>query len=142
MSLILQLSHNGESKLMAKPLTWQTDGWQSTRVTVRACLYDDSTGVPIVPSAVSSIAYTVKESVGPSAGTTTGSGSLSPVSSYLNSSLSVVGWTYDSTGWNFSASLPASCFPDAGDYVVDFVFTLTDGTTFPVKLYHHVRSRG
>lgn len=124
-----------------KPTTWQTEGWVATRVTVRARLYDDSTGLVLDPSNVAAIAYTVTGSTGPKQGIVTSSGGLSPVANYLNSTLSVTGWTYDSLGWNFKAPLPATAFPDPGDYVVDFVLTLADGSGFPVKTYHHARSR-
>ena len=124
-----------------KPTTWQTEGWVATRVTVRARLYDDSTGLALDPSNVTAIAYTVTGATGPQQGIVTSSGGLSPVATCLNSTLSVVGWTYDSLGWNFKAPLPATAFPDPGDYVVDFVLTLADGSGFPVKAYHHARSR-
>ncbi len=126
---------------MGKPITFQSNGWATTNTTFRAYIENDQTGTFIAPAAVTAIAYTVKQALGPSQGTTTGSGSLSPVSTYLLSSLSLVGWRVDSTGYNFQATLPASCFPDAGDYVVDFLFTIADGSTFPVKTLHHAYSR-
>jgi hypothetical protein len=127
---------------MPKPITFNTGGWVGTNTTFRAYVKDDATGSFILAAAVSSIAYTVKQAAGPSQGTTTGSGGLTPVSTYLLAALSTVGWTVDAIGYNFKAALPASCFPDAGDYVIDFVFTLAaDGSTFPVKCYHHARSR-
>lgn len=110
-------------------------------MTMRARLYDDSTGALLLPANVNAIAYTVAQSAGPQQGTTTGSGNLSPVADYLFGSLSVVGWTADSLGWNFKATLPATAFPNPGDYVVDFLLTLADGSVFPVKAYHHASSR-
>jgi hypothetical protein len=53
----------------------------------------------------------------------------------------LVGWTTDATGWNFKATLPPTAFPDPGDYVVEIVFTLSDGTTFPLRCYHHAEAR-
>jgi len=127
---------------MGKPFTFPTEGWAATNTTFRAYVEDDSTGTIIAQAAVSSIAYTVKQSVGPSQGTTTGSGALSPVATYLLSALATTGWHVDNVGYNFKAALPAACFPDAGDYVIDFLFTLAaDGSTFPVKCYHHAKSR-
>lgn len=128
---------------MGKPVTFQTDGWAATNTTIRAYIQDDATGINIVPSTVSAIAYTITEAMGPNQGHVYANAvALSPVGSYLNSSLSTTGWTVDSTGWNFLASLPAACFPDAGEYVIDLLFTLAaDSSTFPVKCYHHARSR-
>lgn len=126
---------------MGKPITFQTNGWAKTNTTVRAYIQDDATGINIVPSTVTAIAYTVTESLGVQAGTQTGSGALSPVATYLFTNLSTTGWFVDTTGYNFQATLPASAFPDPGDYVIDFLFTLSDSSTFPVKCYHHARSR-
>lgn len=126
---------------MPKVTVFRTQGWASANCAFRACIIDEATGAPIVPATVSAIAWTVRQSVGPSAGSTTGSGSLSPVASYLFGSLSTVGWRQDTTGWNFRALLPASAFSAPGEYVVDFAFTLADGTTFPVKILHSVISR-
>ena len=126
---------------MAKPITFETAGWMNSNTTFRAYIEDDSTGSAIASSAVSAIAYTVTQSLGPTQSTQTGSGSLSPVSTYILSAVSLVGWLVDNVGYNFKATLPASCFPSAGDYVIDFLFTLSDGSTFPMKCFHHARSR-
>lgn len=128
---------------MGKPTTFQTSGWKLTNTTFRANVQDDATGTNIVPSTVSGISYTVTEALGPQQGVVTANAvALSPVATYLSTSLSLVGWLVDQTGYNFQATLPASCFPDAGEYVVDFLFTLlADGSTFPVKCFHHARSR-
>lgn len=128
---------------MGKPSTFPTDGWKSTNTTFRAYVQDDATGINILPSAVSTISYTVTEALGPSQGTVTANAVvLTPVATYLAATLSTTGWFVDQIGYNFQATLPASCFPDAGEYVVDFLFTLgADGSTFPVKCFHHARSR-
>lgn len=127
---------------MGKPINFETSGWARTPGTVRAYIEDDVTGANIAVASVSAIAYSVTESIGKQQGTVTGTGSLSPVSTYLASSLSTTGWRVDQTGYNFQATLPATCFPDPGDYVIDFTFTLTaDSSTFPVKCYHHAYSQ-
>lgn len=128
---------------MGKPNTFPTDGWKLTNTTIRAYVEDDLTGTIIVPGTVSAISYLVTQSVGPRQATVTGSGDLTPVASYLSATLSSTGWTVDTTGYNFQATLPATCFPDAGDYVIDFIGTLAlDGTTFVLaKCFHHCKSR-
>lgn len=127
---------------MGKPTTFKTDGSCLTNTTVRAYIEDDLTGSNILRAAISAIAYTVTQAQGKRAGSVTGSGSLSPVATYLTDTLSTTGWTIDSTGYNFQATLPASAFPDPGEYVIDILFTLaSDGTTFPVKCFHHALSR-
>jgi hypothetical protein len=43
-------------------------------------------------------------------------------------------WTIDHTGYNFKYRVAgASAFPGVQDYVVVIMFTLTDGTSFPLK---------
>lgn len=43
-------------------------------------------------------------------------------------------WTIDQTGYNFRYRIAGlTAFPLAHDYRVDVIFTLTDGTTFPVQ---------
>jgi hypothetical protein len=127
---------------MGKIATFPTTGWKSTNVTIRAYVDNDQTGTHILAAAVSAISYTVTESLGPNQGTQITTGNLTPVASYLSDTLSTTGWTVDTVGYNFQATLPAACFPDAGEYVIDLIFTLAgDSSTFPVKLYHHARSR-
>lgn len=42
-------------------------------------------------------------------------------------------WTVDSTGYNFRHALPTTAFPSGGSiYTVEYVFTATDGSVFPV----------
>lgn len=125
---------------MAKPITFETAGWEDSNTTFRAYIEDDSTGTAILAAAVSAIAYSVTQSLGPSQSDVTGSGSLSPVATYITN-VSLTGWLVDNVGYNFKATLPAACFPEAGHYVVDFLFTLSDGSTFPVKCFHTAKSR-
>lgn len=43
-------------------------------------------------------------------------------------------WSIDKTGYNFKYRLAGlTAFPNASDYRVTIIFTLTDGTTFPVE---------
>lgn len=129
---------------MGKPNTFYTDGWLNTNTTFRAYVEDDATGTIIAQAAVSAITYTVTESVGPQQGKVTANVvSLTPVSTYILAALSLTGWREDQTGFNFQATLPAAVFPDAGDYVVDFIGTLaSDGSTFVLaKCFHHCKSR-
>lgn len=43
-------------------------------------------------------------------------------------------WTVDDVGYNFLCRVPgATAFPHAHDYRIDVIFTLTDGTHFPVQ---------
>ncbi len=128
---------------LAKAITFPTDGWIDTNTTFRAYIQDDATGLNIDPTLVSAIDYTVTEALGAQQGTVTADAvNLTPVATYLTIGLSMTGWFFDRIGYNFQATLPADCFPDAGDYVVDLVFTLaSDGSTFPVKCFHHARSR-
>lgn len=43
-------------------------------------------------------------------------------------------WTNDATGYNFLTRVAgAAAFPDAHDYRVDVIFTMTDSTTFPLQ---------
>lgn len=42
-------------------------------------------------------------------------------------------WTVDATGYNFRHALPTTAFPTGGAiYTVEYVFTATDGSVFPV----------
>jgi hypothetical protein len=127
---------------MGQPSVYQTNGYAKTNTTIRARVTDDAKA-PLQQSALSSIAYTVTESQGPQQGAVTGSGSLSPVSTYLQNTLSTTGWFVDQTGFNFQATLPASCFPDPGQYMIDIIGTLSaDGTTFVIgQCNHHAWSR-
>lgn len=127
---------------MGAPSVFQTNGYSRTNTTIRAYVLDDQTGANMQQSVVSGIAYTVTSSLGNQQGNVTGSGSLSPVSTYLSNTLSTTGWTQDTRGYNFQATLPASCFPEAGQFAILLTFTLAaDGTTFVVKLDHHAWSR-
>lgn len=129
---------------MGKPITFSTSGWINTNLTIRAYVQDDQTGSNMAPSNVSAIAYTVTESTGPRPGTKFAFAQpLAPVGTYLSATLSTTGWTIDNVGYNFQATLPAVCFPDAGDYVIDIVGTLAaDSSTFPLaKCFHHARSQ-
>lgn len=43
-------------------------------------------------------------------------------------------WRADRTGYNFKVRMAGvTVFPEARDYAVVILFTLTDGTTFPLK---------
>lgn len=127
---------------MSAPRKFSTKAFAQTNTTFRAYVRDDSTGAAMLPAALTAISYAVTQTVGPSVGTSTGSGSLSPVATYLSGTLSTVGWDIDSIGYNFKATLPASCFPDAGNYNVVFLGTLADGTTFIIAhCDHHAFSR-
>ena len=98
-------------------------------------------GTDIVQSAISGIAYTVREMVGPQQNVQTGSGSPSPSSSIFNTLQLTSDWTQDNTGYNFAVTIPGADFPDAGDYVVVFLLTPAGGgTAFPVEFFHHCYS--
>ena len=127
---------------MGQPNVFPTNGYAKTNTTIRAYVKDDQTGSNIQQSVVSAIAYTVTQSLGPQQGTVTGTGTFSPVATYLSNTLSTTGWLVDQIGFNFQATLPASCFPDPGQYTIDLIFTLAaDSTTFLVQCNHHAWSR-
>lgn len=125
---------------MPAPLKFRTTGYKGVD-TYFKCRVQNPPGTDIVQSATASIAYTVKESVGPQATVQTGSGSPSVVSSVFNTLQLSTDWTQDNTGYNFSVLVPGSAFPDAGDYVVTFLITPTGGgTAYPVIFFHHADS--
>lgn len=123
------------------PTVWRTNGFAGTRTTVRAYLYDELTGAAILPEAITQIRYWVYQAIGPDPGDQTGGAILSPPANYVFSTLSTVGWTTDARGWNFRATLPPDAFPDAGDYVILIQFALSDGSSFPLRAYHHAEAR-
>lgn len=129
---------------MGKPNVFQTEGFQLTNTTFRAYVQDDATGTNIVPSTVSAIAYTVTKAMSPRQKIKTADAvAITPVATYLAASLSLTGWDVDQVGYNFQFTIPGACFPDAGDYVVDFIGTLAaDSSTFVLaKCFHHSKSR-
>ena len=129
---------------MPAPFKFRTNGYKLTDTSFKARVQSPP-GTDIQQSTISAIAYTVTEMVGPQQGTVTGSGTLSVPSVVFNSLQTPStdpSWTADNTGYNFSANIPGADFPDAGDYVVEFLFTPSGGgSTFPVIFYHHCNSR-
>ena len=128
---------------MSQPVKFRTTGWKGVDTFFKNRAQSPP-GTDILQSTISAIAYTVKESIGPQQGVLTGSGSLvvsATVFNTLQTPSTDPSWTQDNTGYNFSANLPASCFPDVGDYVVTFLLTPTGGgSAFPIVFFHHANS--
>lgn len=119
---------------MSDPLVKEASVWQGSDVVLMARIRNID-GAYIQQSDLSSIALTVYDRnddmavvVGPLALT---------ISSVVFNALQPwdgVLWTADRTGYNFKCRVAgAAAFPDATDYRVDAIFTLTDGTKFPVQ---------
>ena len=127
---------------MGEPITFRTKGWVNTNLTLRGFVRDDQTGVAMLPTACTALSYTVTEATGTNPGRVT-TASLAPVGTYILSGVTTVGWTVDTIGYNFQATLPAAAFPDSGEYVIDIVGTLaSDGSTFILaKCFHNANSR-
>lgn len=93
---------------------------------------DGQEGLLILRADISSIAwasYDLDHATDPS--TVIGSGSLSPVATYWFDTLQT--WTYDSTGCNLKALIPATAFPTttAGHIVrLNVTVTLTSGNAY------------
>ena len=48
-------------------------------------------------------------------------------------------WTVDTTGYNFLLLLTGAAFPEAGDYIVEVMFTPTSGEKFFLQCQFKVR---
>lgn len=128
---------------MPNPQKFNTVGWQGVDTTFAAHVQSPP-GTDILKATIASIAYSVKEMIGPQQNTSTGSGPLvvnDVVFDTLQTPTLNPSWTQDNIGYNFKATIAGATFPDAGDYVVKFLFTPTGGgTAFPVLFYHHANS--
>jgi len=128
---------------MPNPQKFNTVNWKGVDTTFAAHVQSPP-GTNILQSTISSITYTVTEMIGPSQNTSTGSGTLVVADTVFNALVTPLvdaSWTQDNLGYNFKATIPGASFPDAGDYVVKFLFTPTGGgTAFPVLFYHHANS--
>jgi hypothetical protein len=122
------------------PLKYRTTGYVAVDTAFKAHVQSPP-GNDITQGATSSISYTVKEMIGAQQGVQTGTGSPSVVSSVFNVLQLTSDWTQDNTGYNFSVTIPASAFPDPGDYVVTFLITPTGGgSAYPIIFFHHADS--
>jgi hypothetical protein len=91
-----------------------------------------SDGTLVTKAALSSITFTVKDTADLSQ---TGTGTLT-VNTVISDTLSTVGWEEDVVGWNFSASLAPSYFPEADKlYVVEYTITPASGYAQTVSTY-------
>lgn len=97
--------------------------------------------VDITQGIFGTISYTVEYQDG----TVTANGVALTVSSVVFNSLQTPAtdpdWTVDALGYNFMAILPATAFPNEGDYVVRFDGVPTGFSAFTIaKFYHHCDS--
>jgi len=98
-------------------------------------------GADIIQSIFGTISYTVEYQDGT---ITANAVSLTPASVVFNALVPPAtdpDWTVDALGYNFMAILPATAFPNEGDYVVRFDGVPTGFTAFTIaKFYHHCNS--
>lgn len=128
---------------MANPQKFSTVGWKGVDTTFAAHVQSPP-GTDIIQSVISGITYTVTEMRGPQQNVVTGSGTLvvaNTVFNTLQTPITNPSWTQDNNGYNFLGAIPGAQIPDAGDYVVLFLFALTaGGTPVPLEFYHHANS--
>ena len=99
----------------------------------------DRAGTAITQSAISSIAYTVREAEGDE--TQTATGTLDKTTAIYDTLQTGGLWDADLTGYNFYGVLTGTCFPTYGvRYRVEFVLTPTSGNPYPI-VYEVTASR-
>ncbi len=117
-------------------------GPEQTGVTILARIYG-TTGILITQASITSIAYTVTDLL---AGTTS-AGTLTVASVVFNQAMTNdPRWTFDTVGFNFLATLPATAFPlttpaanvygnppTPNVYQIDIAFTPVSGQAFRVS---------
>lgn len=122
---------------MPKPTKYPSTGWQGTDTPFAAHI--QIAGVDITQSGISAATYTVIFSDG----TVEANAVALTVSAVVFNTLQTdARWTVDSTGYNLLFTVPAACFPNAGDYTVRCDLTPSGGNPFPAVYYrHHANSR-
>lgn len=122
---------------MPKPTKWPSTNWQNTDTPFAA--HVQINGIDIQQSGISAAAYTVIYSDGTVEANEVG---LTVSAVVFNTLQNDPRWTADNTGYNLLVTVPASCFPNAGDYVVRLDLTPTGGNPFPAAYFnHHANSR-
>jgi hypothetical protein len=125
---------------MPAPFKYHTTAYKGVDTSFKARVQSPP-GTLILQATTASISYTVVEQLGPQAGTSTGAGSPTVASSVFDALQLTSDWIQDNTGYNFAVTIPASAFPDAGDYVVVFLITPTGGgSAYPIIFFHHADS--
>lgn len=90
---------------------------------------------PVLQSELNAITYKVHDG-----SAETGTGTATIGTSVFNTLQTGTIWTVDSTGYNFKHQVGRAAFPAPKVYRVEYLFTLTGGTQFPVVFSVEVRN--
>ena len=121
---------------MPKPTKWPSAFWQANDTPFAA--HVQIAGQDIQQSGLSAASYTVTYSDGTVEANAV---SLTIDDVIFNTLQTGPGWTQDNAGYNLLVTIPAACFPHAGDYVVTIWLTPTAGTPICAAYFlHHANS--
>jgi hypothetical protein len=118
----------------------RTEGWEDTPWTFIAYVTRDNADneVGVVQADVSAITVAVWDA--DRSVETLASTVVDKTTTVFNTPLTGSLWTEGAPGFNFKHRVPATAFPEPGEYRVEYLFTLTGNVTYPVVFIHTAKS--